>query len=169
MTYAIGEKAERFLWVTTHVSEQLGLSVPQIVDIASLRQLPIGTFGRLWADMLDDHQLKPLTAGPRRQQLHDGIHVLTGYGVDPIGEAEVQAFLLGAKFSPVHLVIGFGLLSAIARQIRHSGDSLSRQGVGKRLRQAYYRGHQSRFDPDTWQPENLWHEPVEAVKARFRL
>jgi ubiquinone biosynthesis protein Coq4 len=38
-------------------------------------------------------------SGPRRQQLHDGIHVLTGYGTDPVGEAEVQAFLLGLKVS----------------------------------------------------------------------
>ncbi|MEM8807609.1 MAG: hypothetical protein AAGF01_16440 [Cyanobacteria bacterium P01_G01_bin.38] len=169
MTYASSHRAERFLQVTACVSEQLRLSVPQIVDIASLRQLPIGTFGRLWADTLDMYQLKPLTAGPRRQQLHDGIHVLTGYGVDPIGEAEVQAFLLGAKFRLVHLVIGLGLLSAIARQMPQPKGKLYRQNVGKRLRQAYYRGHHSRFDPDTWQPEQLWNQPVEQVRALFRV
>lgn len=102
MTYANSPKAERFLQVTARVSEQFGLNVPPIVDIKALRQLPIGTFGRLWADTLDAHKLSPLTAGSRRQQLHDGIHILTGYGVDPIGEAEVQAFLLGAKFRLVH-------------------------------------------------------------------
>lgn len=169
MTYISSHRAERFLQIIAHMSEQLGLSVPQIVDIKALHQLPVGTFGRLWADTLDTHQLKPLTAGPRRQQLHDGLHVLTGYGVDPIGEAEVQAFLLGAKFRLVHLIIGFGLLNAVARQMQQPKDKLSRQNVGKRLRQAYYRGHHSHFDPDTWQPEQLWHQPVEQVRAQFGL
>ena len=30
--------------------------------------------------------------------------MLTGYGSDPIGEVEVQAFLLGAKFQPGNIV-----------------------------------------------------------------
>ncbi len=66
--------------------------MPPIVEIEKLRSLPSGTFGRTWADFLDAHHLPPMTTGPRRKQLHDGVHVLTSYGTDPIGEAKVQAF-----------------------------------------------------------------------------
>lgn len=78
--------------------ESRGKNVPQIVDIEKLRSFPQGSFGKAWADFLLGNNLQPLTTGLRRKQLHDGVHVLTGYDSSPIGEAELQAFLLGAKF-----------------------------------------------------------------------
>jgi ubiquinone biosynthesis protein COQ4 len=164
-----GQVAEAFLKGTARLSDRLGLSVPAIVDIEYLRTLPPGTFGRTWADHLDHHHLQPLTTGPRRQQLHDGVHVLTGYGIDPIGEAEVQAFLLGARFRLVHLVLGMALLRGIARQSKLPGAHLTQATARHRLRQAYYRGRHSRFTPDAWQPESLWVQSLAQVKAYFRI
>jgi ubiquinone biosynthesis protein COQ4 len=158
----------RFLNLIDCFSDALGISVPPIVDIERLRSLPSGTFGRAWADSLEHHNLEPLTTGPRRKQLHDGLHVLTGYGIDPLGEAEVQAFLLATKFRLVHLLLGLGLLRAIHNQMIQQVP-LSPTQVGMRLWNAYCRGRYSQFDPDTWQPELLWELPLVEVQKMFHI
>ncbi|MEH1863610.1 MAG: Coq4 family protein [Nostoc sp.] len=141
-----------------------GRDVPQIVAIEKLRFLPTDTFGRTWADFLNEHNFQPFTTGSRRKQLHDGIHVLTGYGADLIGEAEVQAFLLGTKFSITNLMLGLGLLRVI-----HKNLSSRQQFSWARLWQAYQRGCNSQFNPDTWQPELLWHLPLTNVQSLFSI
>lgn len=151
---------QRVLDLLDCVAETQGRNVPQIVNIAKLRLLPTGTFGRSWADLLDTNNLQPFTTGIRRKQLHDGIHVLTGYGTDPIGEAEVQAFLLGTKFTLTNLMLGLGLLRMIYKNLNDQ-----QQFTWDRLWQAYQRGCHSQFDPDTWQPELLWHLPLAEVQS----
>lgn len=155
-------RLQQLLDFLDHQAEAKGLAVPQIVYIEKLRQLPVGTFGRTWADFLEQNNLKPFTTGPRRKQLHDGIHVIAGYGADLIGEAEVQAFLLGAKFGLINLMLGLGLLRIIYKKQR---QQLSLE----RLWQAYQRGYHSQLDPDTWQPELIWHLPLADVQALFGL
>jgi len=163
-------RIQRFLQRVDRFSDHLGLSVPPIADLEFLRQLPPGTLGRTWADALDQQNLQPFTTGPRRKQLHDGVHVLTGYGTDAIAEAEVQAFLLGAKFHPVHIALGLGLLRLIQRQREPGTDPAAlRQQVRQRLRRAYQWGRQSHFDPDTWRPEDLWDRPLAEVRQLFGL
>jgi ubiquinone biosynthesis protein Coq4 len=162
-------RIQRFFQNLDQLSDRLGMSVPPIVDLEELRSLPTGTLGRAWADSLDRHHLTPLTTGPRRKQLHDGVHVLTGYGVDLIGEAEVQAFLLGTKKQLTHLVLLIGLLSGIRQQRRHGQLNLSTHTIRSRLRQAYQRGQRSQFDVDTWQPERLWNCPLEQVQTMFDI
>ncbi|NWF58075.1 MAG: hypothetical protein HXY43_01830 [Fischerella sp.] len=155
-------RIQKFLDLVDRITEKQGLNVPQIVDIQKLRSLPIGTFGRTWADFLDENNLTPFTTGSRRKQLHDGVHVLTEYSTDYLGEAEVQAFLLGAKFRLVNLLLGLGLLRMMSRQMQ------DRQQLDwERLWQAYQRGSNSHFDPDTWQPELLWHLPLKDVQSIF--
>lgn len=170
--------AIRLLKAVGWLGDRLGISSPAVVNLAYLRSLPPGSFGRAWADHLDGAGLEPLDYGPRRQQLHDGLHVLTGYGTDPLGEGEVQAFLLGIQFRPIHGLLLLGVLRGL-RQQRQAGDlPLSPQQVGQRLRQAYERGQRcskhpasgsSGFDPDTWQPETLWTESLADVQRRFHL
>jgi ubiquinone biosynthesis protein COQ4 len=155
-------KIAYFLSTIDRVSDALGTSVPPIVNLDELRSLPLGTFGRAWADSLDQHNLQPFTTGFRRKQLHDGVHVLTGYGTDPIGETEVQAFLLGAKFHPIHILLGLGLLRPLLKQLQ---PHLSTDLVQSRLWQAYQRGHRSQLDVDTWQPELMWNLPLSQVKS----
>lgn len=160
-------RIETFLDFVDRVAEIRGVNVPPIVDIEELRSLPIGTFGRTWADFLDKNQLKPITTGSRRKQLHDGVHVLTGYGTDPIGEAEVQAFLVGAKFRLVNLLLGLGLLRLIYRQQAQKTAALQRHFNWELLWSAYQRGYDSRFDPDAWEPELLWDLPLAKVQSLF--
>ncbi len=160
---AIATRAQRFLALTDQVAELTGRSVPQIVDLAALRTYPAGTLGYCWAEFLDRNQLQPLTSGTRRKQLHDGVHVLAGYGTDTLGEAEVQAFLLGATFSLPNLLIGLGLLRAIQQSTGLS------ETVKSRLWAAYQRGQSAQFDPDSWQPETLWAEPLKVIQQRFAI
>ncbi|MCL6435937.1 MAG: ubiquinone biosynthesis protein COQ4 [Leptolyngbyaceae cyanobacterium HOT.MB2.61] len=159
-----GKFVQHFLAIADQIGEVLGANVPPFVDLETLRQLPEGTLGRTLVDFLEQHNLSPLTSGPRRKQLHDSVHVLTGYGTDPIGEAEEQAFLLGAKFNPIQILLGLGLLHVIQRQ------SPERQPkVHQRLWRAYRRGRASCFDIDAWQPEEQWHLPLVQVQAIFQV
>ncbi|CAN1209198.1 Coenzyme Q (Ubiquinone) biosynthesis protein Coq4 [Tumidithrix helvetica PCC 7403] len=145
----------------------MGLNVLPIVDIAKLRSLPVGSFGRAWADFLDRNRLSPLTTGARRKQLHDGVHVLTGYGTDAIGEAEVQAFLLGSKFMLLHIVLLAALMRRIGREVSLSGQG--EKAIEARLKAAYDRGCESSFDADTWRPELLWEVSLAEVQQLFLI
>ncbi|AVH64615.1 MULTISPECIES: Coq4 family protein [unclassified Nostoc] len=155
-------RLQQVLDLIDRVAIAQGRDVPQIVEIERLRFLPTGTFGRTWANFLNEHNLQPFTTGSRRKQLHDGIHVLTGYGADLISEVEVQAFLLGTKFSTSNLMLGLGLLRVI-----HKNLNSQQQFSWDRLWQAYQRGCNSHLDPDTWQPELLWHLPLTDVQSLF--
>ena len=164
-----GPQAQRCWSVLNWVNTQLGLNVAPIVEMDALRSLPPDSLGRAWIDHLVAHDLEPFDHGPRRQQLHDGVHVLTGYGTDLIGEAAVQAFLLGAKWRLAHVLLLAGLLRGLARQRRAKANALSHGEVQSRLKMAYRRGQQSGFDPDTWQPEHLWELPLVEVRSRLGI
>lgn len=153
----------RFLAGVDQVSDHLGLSVPAFVDLVALRQLPSGTLGRSLADHLDQQQLQPFVTGPRRKQLHDSVHVLTGYDTTPVGEAEVQAFLLAAKFRPTHILLGLGILRLVHKRCPHTPH------LWQRLWQAYQRGYGSTFDVDRWQPETQWQLPLTQVQSLFQV
>jgi ubiquinone biosynthesis protein Coq4 len=152
----------QFLEAVDGISKLFGKNIPPIVEIEKLRKLPPDTLGRAWADLLDRNHLLPFSTGPRRKQLHDGIHVLTGYGTDPVGEAEVQAFLLGAKFGLAHIILLLGLLRSMKGQ--HWNRLLR-----KKLHQAYERGSQSCFDIDGWKPEQMWEWPLAKVQRIFGI
>lgn len=154
-----------FLQTIDGISSLLGRNVPPIVELEKLRSLPTGTLGRALANSLDRAQLDPFTTGPRRKQLHDSIHILTGYGTDPLGETEVQAFLLGACFHPFHLILSLGLVNIT----RCRGPEISLQQLHQRLYRAYQRGQNSSFNPNTWRPEDQWHWPLEKVRSQFGL
>ena len=164
-----GAQAKRFLSVLNWVHTQLDLNVAPIVEMHYLRSLPPDSLGRAWVDHLAEHDLALFDHAPRRQQLHDGVHVLTGYGTDLIGEAAVQAFLLGAKWRLVHVLLLAGLLRGVARQRRANINALSHGQVQSRLKIAYRRGQQSGFDLDTWQPEHLWEMPLVEVRSRLSI
>ncbi|MGI0492212.1 Coq4 family protein [Alkalinema pantanalense CENA528] len=156
-----------FLDRVDRIGDRLGINVPTVIHLEELRQLPAGTLGCCVVEFLEQHHLQPLTTGPRRKQLHDIVHVVTDYGTDPIGEAEVQAFLLGAQFRLAHAIIGLGLLRIIHHQ-RHALN-VSPQQLQQRLWAAYRRGHASRLDVGTWQPEAVWHLPLADVKTILNI
>ncbi|MEM7715158.1 MAG: hypothetical protein AAF349_16530 [Cyanobacteria bacterium P01_A01_bin.68] len=146
------------------LSEARGKNAPQIVHIDVIRKCPDASLGKALADFLDGNNLKPLTTGFRRKQLHDAVHVVAGYGSDPIGEAEVQAFLLGAKFSLPNVLIGLSLRRLIRRTLPNEFEIAK-----ERMQKAYQRAKKSNFNPDTWEPELLWDLPLAEVRAKFGL
>jgi len=156
------KRIQLFFNLIDRITAAQGLNSEQIVDINKLRLLPQGTFGRAWADFLDQNNLQPLTSGSRRKQLHDGVHVLTGYGSDTIGEAEVQAFLLGAKFTIFNLAIALGLLPIIYKRL-----PVQTRFIKAKIWQAYQRGLKCQFDPDSWEPELLWSKTLTDVQTLF--
>ncbi|XWK87805.1 MAG: Coq4 family protein [Phormidium sp.] len=152
-----------FLNMVDEVSDRLGLSVSPIVKLETLRQLPPETLGRSLVDFIEQNQLESFTRGPRRKQLHDSIHVLTGYDISLVGEAEVQAFLLGAKFRLTHVILTMGILRLIFKKSLHCPD------LWQRLYSAYQRGQISNFAVDCWQPETLWNLPLVQVRKQFQI
>ncbi|NJM46092.1 MAG: hypothetical protein HC860_07845 [Alkalinema sp. RU_4_3] len=152
---------DQFLNRVDRLGERFAINVPPVFVLSDLQGIPAGTLGRELAEHFAAHQFQPLTSGPRRKQLHDVVHVITGYGVDPIGELEVQAFMLGGKFFPMHIVLGLALFDMSDRQ-RRSLD-LDRAMIFRRAWQAYQRGRRSGFDIDRWQPEQQWHIPLSEV------
>lgn len=154
-----------FFRAVDNLAVTLNLEAPQIVVLEKLKLFPIDTLGRTLVDFLAANNLEPLTTGFRRKQLHDAVHVLTGYGTDLIGEAEVQSFLLGAKFHLAQIMIGSGLLYLIHQKM----PNYDRRELKTRLTAAFDRGRNSTFNVDTWQPELQWHLPVTEVKKIYAL
>ena len=144
-----------------------------IINFDSLRHYPPETLGKIWIDTFDNYNLKPFSFGSRRLQLHDGIHVLLGYGVDIIDEARVQAFLLGVenKTKPLNAtLLGLSTLK-ILKKLKEKGlnNPKSYQIIFQSLKQAYERGQNSTFNPDTWQPENMLDQPIVEIRKYFHL
>jgi ubiquinone biosynthesis protein Coq4 len=100
------------------------------IDLGELRRLPVGTFGRTFADHmiannLDPSALPDLPSGDRISffrahlyETHDVWHVATGFGTDLIGELGLQAFYLAQIPGPLPaLLVAVGFLrSAIYDQ-----------------------------------------------------
>jgi ubiquinone biosynthesis protein COQ4 len=83
-------------------------------DLATLRELPLGTLGREYAIFLDANDIAPLVISPsvrerfrhepyalRYTTTHDLHHVLTGFDTGLAGEAGVLAFNVGQGAAPV--------------------------------------------------------------------
>jgi ubiquinone biosynthesis protein COQ4 len=158
---------ERFLQTIDQLGDRFNLNVPTVFNIADLAILPTGTLGKELANHFTHNGLQPLTTGPRRKQLHDAVHVLTNYDTDPVGELEVQAFMLGAKFFPTHIILSLALLHFADQQHRQLG--ITRWEILRRMHQAYDRGTRSTLDIDTWQPEYQWHLPLIEVQQKLNL
>ncbi len=156
--------AQTFLNNLDTLTAGLGLNVAQIIDLDTLVNLPEGTLGRELVNFYYLHNLLPFNSGPRRKQLHDSFHVLTGYGTDPLSEAEVQAFLWGCNYRPFNLILSLAIVGIISRRQLYPNAV-----IGDHLWKAYQRGHHSRFNPDSWQPETQWHLPLKQVQKHYHI
>ena len=76
------------------------------VDLAALLKLEEGTVGRAYAQYYADNEILPFESPYEvrndgdylikwYRETHDLHHIVTGYGTDPVGEMELQAFALG--------------------------------------------------------------------------
>lgn len=72
----------------------------------------------------------------RMRDVHDMLHVLTGYGRDALGEACVLAFTYSQQPSPAHLFIGYMAGLNIRKQVRSDAPVIKAVSEGKRLGKA---------------------------------
>jgi ubiquinone biosynthesis protein COQ4 len=142
------------------------------VDLPALRALPPGTLGHAYAQLLTENRLDAdiFQAPPglpvavayfaqRFRQTHDIWHVLTGYATDVPGEIALQAFCHGQLGTPAPA------LAALGGCVRFG---LGDPRVARRAWDGYRRGKRARFLLSVrW--EELWAEPLDALRVRFDI
>lgn len=149
-------------------------------DRQSLAALPPGTLGRAYFDFMASENLsaeglveasefrdrlpadEPMTLfRERSREMHDLLHVVAGYGRDPLGEACLTAF----SFAQTGLK-GFALIAIVA------SHRISRARPGHAVRRAVFEGYR-RGRRAGWLVaadwENLLAEPVAAIRSRYRV
>jgi ubiquinone biosynthesis protein COQ4 len=147
-------------------------------DRPRLASLPTGTLGRAYLDFVSAEHLsaeglaaasnlrETLKPGEdmtlfreRTRDMHDLLHVVTGYGRDPLGEACLQAFTFAQTGLKGAAVIAIGG----ARKIARARPELP---VWRAMFEGYRRGHRAGWLVGaTW--EHLLDQPLEAVRAQF--
>lgn len=149
----------------------------QHIDYDRLRRLPATTLGGAYAHHLDDNGLSAdyqaaetqLVDDPdiaylmrRFRQTHDVWHTLVGIGVTGHEEVLIHWFSYGQLQLPVSvLIMLFGSMKHLVLEqrwtaLRHS--TLDAYRAGKDA---------APLMPVTW--EDLWEEPLESVRARYRV
>jgi ubiquinone biosynthesis protein COQ4 len=149
-------------------------------DRDSLKALPAGTLGRLYYEFMAAEHLSAqglvaasnfeevLTPGEdmtlfreRSREMHDLLHIVTGYGRDPLGEASLLAF----TFAQTKLK-GFAVIATVAA--RRISQALPGQPVRRAVLEGFRRGkHAGWLIAADW--ENLLDQPVEAIRAKFGI
>lgn len=127
---AVGEAARDFLASERgRAIYQAEPNLPEILDDhAALRRTPKGSFAHAYCDFMEREGLSaagmveasgdsrnglPLLPdgvewyGDRLRDTHDILHILTGYGRDPLGEQCVLAYLFHQRPSPGHLAVAW--------------------------------------------------------------
>ena len=152
----------------------------RLSDRRSLAALPAGTLGRSYYEFMMAENLSPeglvetsqfretLPAGKdmtlfreRSREMHDLLHIVTGYGRDPLGEACLTAF----SFAQTRLK-GFAAIAAVAAQ------RMSRKHPGHAVRRTVFEGYRhgrraAWLVAADW--ENLLAAPVEAIRAQYGI
>ncbi len=131
--------------------------LPAILDDhAALRRMPEGSLAHAYCDFMEREGLtaqglvdefdrfaadKPKYTDQfqwymnRMRDVHDMLHVLTGYGRDALGEACVLAFTYSQQPALAHLFIGYMAGLNIGKQVKSSAPVLrairEAQGLGK--------------------------------------
>lgn len=149
----------------------------RLADRAALRAMPEGSLGRAYAELMDREGITPegivaasvagrderLDKTPehafiadRMRDTHDLWHVVTGYGMDLLGEAALLCFILPQTRSP-----GIALVALLALVKAKGADrSIMLRG--------YLRGRRAKWLPSiAW--EDLLAQPLTEVRALLKL
>ena len=146
-------------------------------DRASLAGLPSASLGRAYYEFMAAENLsaeglvemsKVQRPAPddevawfreRNREMHDLLHIVTGYGRDPLGEACVVAFSYAQTGQKGFAVIATVTAFRIARR-------LPGQHVPRVVFEAYRKGRRADWLIGAdW--ENLLSQPVDAIRAQF--
>lgn len=151
----------------------------RLADRQALAALPAGTLGRAYYDFMQAenlsaeglaaasnlHELPPgddmTLFRERSREMHDLLHVVSGYGRDPLGEACVGAF----TYAQTGLK-GFAVIALFAA--RRIAKARPGHAVRRTVFEGYRRGRRAGWLIGAdW--ENLLAEPLDAVRARFGI
>jgi ubiquinone biosynthesis protein COQ4 len=148
----------------------------RLTDRPALAALPPGTLGRAYYDFMTSENLSAeglvevsgIPEGPlddiilfreRNREMHDLLHLVAGYGRDPLGEACVVAFSYAQTGQKGFAVIAISAALNIAR-------ALPGQPVRRAVFEAYRRGRAARWLIGAdW--ERLLAEPLSAIRDEF--
>ncbi len=149
----------------------------RLSDRASLAALPPGSLGRAYYEFMaaEDLSAEGLVEmskvqrpsmddeitwfRERNREMHDLLHIVTGYGRDPLGEACVVAFSYAQTGQKGFAVIATVTAFRIARR-------LPGQHVPRAVFEAYRQGRRAEWLIGAdW--ESLLSQPVDAVRAQF--
>ncbi len=158
--------------------------LPTLSDLTSLRGLPEGTLGREYARFMQDEELsitdfaaasrasmseldyadrRAWILAERLRDMHDLIHVVSGYGRDLLGEMSVLCFGSGRPKRGENPRLSF-ILDLARRNFARSG----RPDAVDVLRTAVERGAGAAFLPAVeW--ERLLPLPLSAVRERLNV
>ena len=151
----------------------------RLSDRAGLAALPAGTLGRAYhefmaAETLSAEGLVAASTIPasssiddaiwfreRNREMHDLLHVVTGYGRDPLGEACLVAFSYAQTGQK-----GFAVIAAFAA--RRISQARPGQPVRRAIFEGYRRGRSAGWLIGAdW--EALLGRPVEAIREQFAV
>ena len=144
----------------------------RVTSLAAMASHPPRSLGRAYAAYFEangialfDPAVLPVDTdqdyvATRLREVHDVLHVVTGYGTDELGELELQWFNLGnAGWGPLPIIV----LVAFILTGRAKANGGVRRAC-KRAFAAYRRGRRSRsLVSVVW--EDYWHLPVRDVQA----
>ncbi len=170
-------------WMLRHLRDQPGVADAlqrrhlrnETPDLATLRELPVGSLGYEYAKHIDDYGFnaayyQPLPvrddltyAVARIRETHDFWHVLTGFHPTPIGEIGLKAFELAQLHRPMAAVIvAGGLMRYLFVNPSYFANTLEAIKVG------YDMGQRARplLAVDF---ESRWATPVEELRRELRL
>lgn len=146
------------------------------VDMSQLQALPVGTFGRVYADFIIDNGIQPLEFSDamlerfednpfivRSTATHDMLHVLTGFDAGLAGEAGVYAFSVAQETSTG----GPGILWML--RILYSLASPTQIGLVHNNAKVGLRMGANAKTVLTEPLEDYFDEPLEDVRARLDI
>lgn len=179
------ERAERFL--RTERGQALRRKEPWLPGIlddhAALRRTPKGSLAHAYCDFMESEGLSAQGLVDeferfaskrerfddqfnwylnRMRDVHDMLHVLTGYGRDALGEACVLAFTYSQQPAPAHLFIGYLAGMNINRNTRRSAPVLRAVREGQKLGKACPRLCEQSIS-------ELLPLPIEEVRQRLNI
>ena len=152
----------------------------RLTDRATLAALPAGTLGRAYWEFMTEESLTaeglveasripPDAAAAddaiwfreRNREMHDLLHVVTGYGRDPLGEGSLVAFSYAQTGQK-----GFAAIALFAAaRIHRARPELP---VWRTIFEGYRRGRRARWLIGAdW--EALLDRPVEAIRVQFAV
>lgn len=143
------------------------------LDLAALGRLPAGTLGNASARYFAVNGIQPFESPYEvrndvdylvkwYRETHDLHHVVTGYGTDPVGEMELQAFVAGNLGLRTSVLI---LLFAAVLQ-PHGLPPFWK--YARKVRAAYRRGRQTERLV-RMRYERFWEATVEEVRQQLRI